>query len=206
MTLAVGDVCRVAITYSAPQASVAQNVMHWEMISGAGASESNFIGGVVTRLNAAWAEIDGFINDGYEMQQMDAWARDKAIHVWNGIGSFGFAGNVGLSAVDLHTHAVAVYAGLITEQLRRQGRTYIPGIDQNRILGGLVDGTTVAGIVLYLTALTTDISVTGGVFRWCTFNTVASSPYFETSSKFDNAFLVGTLPGTQRRRKPLVGL
>lgn len=206
MTLNTGDVVRVALTGNAPQTSIYQNVWHYEMTSGAGAAEGDFTDAVETNYIAAWANVAAFLHSSYSAVSLEFWVRDPVVHVWNGIGFEGLSGLVGASAADPMPHGAAIVGRPVTQLLRRQGRTFLPGMNETQVDLGLLDAAGITAFILYMADFTDPISPTGGVFTWCTYNTDITSPYYETSSLYDGTIAFSSIVGYQRRRKPLVGI
>ena len=66
-TLTVGDVLQVIQTWDAPLASVAQNVWHLVMVSGAGADSDLVLPAVLTQQQVAFANIVAEVADEFSV-------------------------------------------------------------------------------------------------------------------------------------------
>lgn len=205
-TLTIGDIIEVVLTWDTPLASVAQNVWHYKMVSGAGADSDDLVAAVLTQQQVAFAEIDSVINDEFEGVLLEFRLYDFGLSRFDGIGSVAGSALVGLSAVDYEPHGVAALGRVRTVASRRQGRTFIPGLDHANIDSGVLLPAAEAAMLAYLEIWDTDISITGGVFSWCTFNVEPLSPVFETASLAAQVVIANSLPSYLTKRKPGVGL
>lgn len=206
MTLSVDDVVQVVLTWDTPLASVAQNVWHMKMVSGAGADELDILPDIETQLQVAIADIASHINDGFAAVLLELYKYDFTNHQWDGLDSEVVSSVVGTDAGDYLPHGVAMLGRVLTERLRRQGRTFIPGPADTAVLDGILVAAVEANVALFMADWLTDIVVTGGQFTWCTFNLDVLSALYETASLTTGGVIVNSLPGYQRRRKPNVGL
>lgn len=201
-----GDVIRVALTGSAPQASVFQLVWHYENTAAGVATEANVINAIKADIESNFLDVDSVLSDTYSWDKIDCWRRDKLNQVWNGFGSATLSGLTGLSANDPEPHGVAAVGLIVTQLLRRQGRTFLPGIAETVTDDGLLTAGFLVAFALYLAGFVGPISVSAAQLTWCTYNTIPGSIYEETSSLYNGAVILNDIVGYQRRRKPLVGL
>lgn len=206
MTIDVGDVIQLVMTWDTPLASVAQNVWHMQMVSGAGADEADILAAVETQLQVAFTDIDGFIADDFEAVTLEGFVRDVALHQWDGFGAEVLSSMIGLSTGDYEPHGVAAVCRWFTESLRRQGRIFLPGLVETAIVGGVISASPEADLALFMADFMTDISVTGGLLTLCTYNVEPLSALYESASLAIGVAVINSLPGYQRRRKPGVGL
>lgn len=205
-TINIDDVLQIVQTWDTPLVSVAQNVWHLIMISGAGADSDDILAAVETQQETAFAAISAFINDGFSVSLYELRRWDFALNRFDGVGSLATADLVGGSATDYEPHGVAALGRVLTDSLRRQGRTYIPGLTDANIVDGVLSVAAEAGMVSYLGVFDTDIGVTGGLLSWCTFNVTPASPLFETESIAAQTVVANSLPSYLTKRKPGVGL
>lgn len=205
-TVNIGDVVQIIQTWDSPLVSVAQNVWHLVMASGAGADTDDILAAVLTQQQVAFAEIELNINDGFEAVLLEARVWDFDNNRFDGVGSLAMTGVVGLSSVDYLPHQMAALGRIFTAAARRQGRHYMPGMADNMV----INGTLIAGFEVdyadYLAIFDTDIGVTGGLLEWCTFNVAPLSPLFETTSVAIGTVVANSLPSALGKRKPGVGL
>ena len=137
-SVAVGAVLQVIQTWSTPLASVAQNVWHLVMESGAGADTDDILPAVLTQQQTAFAFVAMEINTGFEVELHELRLWDPAAKRFDGVASQTASAMAGLSGVDFNPHGVAALGRIITAFARRQGRTFIPGVDEGEITGGLL--------------------------------------------------------------------
>lgn len=206
MTVSIDDVVRVVMSWAAPNAQLAQNVWHLKMVSGAGASEANILTAVETQMQTMWGAISSNATSSYSADLLELFNWDFGTHQWNGVGSKAISGVAGSSGSDWMPHGVAVVGLIGTEYLRRTGRTFLPGFVEGAINAGILGSTALAAALTAVGYFDTDISVTGGLLTWCTFNTAPASALYETASLAVQSVSVSDIPGYQRRRKPGVGV
>lgn len=206
MTIAIGDVVRVVLTWGVPLGTLAQNVWHMKMLSGAGAEPEDVLDSLDTQYTTAFSDIDQEINEEFSPELLELFQWDFTLHQWNGVGSKVLTGLVGSDAGDYLPHGVAYVVRYLTEASRRQGRMFIPGIPDTKVTDGVLGSSTESQLALFLADWGTDLAPTGGLFELCTFNTEPPSPLYETASVATGQYVVNSLPGYQRRRKPGVGI
>ena len=204
--IVVGDVLELIQTWDAPLASVAQNVWHLKMISGAGADSDDVLAAVLTQQQTAFALIEDRVGDEFEAVLLEARLWDFTLNRFDGVGSLAMTAVVGTSVVDYEPHGVAALGRILTEVSRRQGRTFLPGFTEVSVANGVLSVAAEAAFVTYLAAFDTDISVTGGLLSWCTFNVNPLSPLFETASLAIQTVVANSLPSYLSKRKPGTGL
>ncbi len=204
--LAIGDVVQIIQTWDTPLASVAQNVWHLVMVSGAGADSDDILPAVLTQQQVAFVNIAAEIHSQFEVVLHELRLWDAVAKRFDGVDSQTASVMVGLSAVDFEPHGVAILGRILTAGARRQGRTFIPGVDEGEIQAGILSVGLEASLASYLAVFDTDISVTGGLFSWCTFNVDVLSPVFETTSIAIQTVIANSLPSYLGKRKPGVGL
>ncbi len=204
--LAIGNILQVIQTWDTPLASVAQNVWHLLMKSGAGADSDDILAAVLTQQIVAFANISAELNDGFSVVLHELRLWDAVAKRFDGVDTQTASGMVGVSATDYEPHGVAALGRILTAGARRQGRTFIPGMTDAQVSNGVLAAGMEASLAAYLAVFDTDISVTGGLFGWCTFNITVGSPVFETTSLAIQSVIANSLPSYLTKRKPGVGL
>lgn len=205
-TLNIGDIVQIVQTWDTPLVSVAQNVWHMIMGTGAGADSDDLLADILTQQQVAFAEVEDGISDEFEVVLFEARVWDFTNHRFDGVGALAATLMAGLSVSDYLPHQVAALGRIITNSARRQGRTYLPGMTDSKVVDGILTPAFEADFAAYLAFFDTDISVTGGLFHWCTFNVDPLSPLYETASLAIQTVIANTLPSTLGKRKPGVGL
>jgi hypothetical protein len=204
--LAIGDVLQVIQTWDTPLASVAQNVWHLLMKSGAGADSDDILPAVLTQQQVAFANIAAELNNGFSVTLHELRLWDAVAKRFDGVDSQTASVMIGTSATDYEPHGVAALGRILTAGARRQGRSFIPGMTDAQVSNGVLSAGMEASLASYLATFDTDISVTGGLFGWCTFNIDVLSPIFETTSLAIQTVIANSLPSYLGKRKPGVGL
>lgn len=202
----IGDVIEVVQTWDTPLASLAQNVWHLIMDSGAGANSDVVAAGILTNQQVAFAEIEDSINLEFEATLLELRLWDTTLKRFDGVETLPMTGVVGVSAVDFLPHGVAALGRIITENARRQGGTFVPGLQDGAVADGVLTVSAEANLAGYLALFDTDIAVTGGVFQWCTWNVDPLSVLFETESRARQSVIANSLPSYLSKRKPGNGL
>ncbi len=205
-SLAIGDVLQCVLTWDTPLASIAQNVWHYVMVSGAGADSDDLMPAILTQQQVAFALVDDQISDQFEGTLLELRKYDFVLSRFDGVESVAGSALVGLSATDFQPHGVAALGRVRTVASRRQGRTFVPGFVDGTVVGGVLTAAAEAALLAYLAVWDTDLSITGGVFAWCTFNVEPLSPVFETTSRAAQVVIANSLPSYLSKRKPGVGL
>lgn len=205
-TLEPGAVVQVVQTWDTPLASVAQNVWHLLMETGGGADSVDLAAAVLTQQQVAFAELEDSISDEFEAVLLELREWDFTLKRFDGIETLAMTGVVGVAATDYSPHGVAALGRIITGNARRQGGTYVPGLADPAIASGVLTASAEANLAAYLALFDTDISITGGVFAWVTFNVEPTSVLFETTSTAAQAVIANSLPSYLSKRKPGNGL
>ncbi len=204
--LAIGDVLEVVQTWDTPLASVAQNVWHLKMVSGAGADSDDILAAVETQQQVGFALVEAHVNDEFNVSLFELRKWDFILNRFDGVDTLVPTGIGGAHTGDYEPHGVAALVRIITANARRQGSTYVPGSSETSILDGVLTAAYETALALYAATFDTDISVTGGLFSWCTFNVEPLSPVFETTSLAIQQVIANSLPSYLSSRKPGVGL
>lgn len=204
--IAIGDIVQVIQTWDAPLASVAQNVWHLVMVSGAGGDTDDILPAVLTQQQVAFANIGAEIADEFSVTLHELRLWDGIAKRFDGVDSQVATGMVGASIVDFEPHGVAALGRILTAGARRQGRHFIPGMAEDHVGNGVLSTAMEASLAAYLAVFDTDIVITGGLLSWCTFNVTPLSPLFETTSIAIQTVIANSLPSYLGKRKPGVGL
>jgi len=204
--MVLNDVARMVLTGSAPLSSVFQNVFHWKQVSGTSIADNDALGDFIGQFTTAFLNIDQNISTGYAWHTGEMYLWDFTNHQWNGVSSVSFTPVAGTLVGDAVAHGVAVLGKFLTQSLRRQGRTFVPGWGEAYNTNGAVQAARLAEFVLYLQDLDDILSPAGGTLQMGTFNVDPLSPYYETFSPVTGSVIGNDIMAYQRRRKPGVGL
>lgn len=206
MTIAIDDVVRVVLTWTAPLATIAQNVWHMVNTGGGGGALSDLLDDIETQYTVAFADLDLQVSEEYEATLLEMFRWDFTLHQWDGVGNRALSLLVGTDAGDYLPHGNAYVLRYLTEASRRQGRMFVPGIPDTKVVDGVLVSSTEADLALFMADWGTDISVGASLMELCTFNSEPTSPLYETASVATGDYVVNSIPGYQRRRKPGVGI
>lgn len=202
----IGDVHRFVMTWNMGTESVSQLVYHRIHASGADVGDPTVRAAELTNLELAWTDIDNIVTDTLLGVSLEHLKWDFTNHRWDGIGSSTPTAMDGLAATDYVSHGVAALGKVITAQLRRQARKFIPGIVESAITGGFVTGASLVLIASFMDQFDTALTSGGASIPICTFNTDDTSPLYETASESAGTVIAEGTAAYQRRRRPGVGL
>jgi hypothetical protein len=181
-------------------------VWHYKATGGAGIDEDLVLAAIAANYAVAFANVQAEISPDYGWNLFQMWKRNVALGRWDGVASLPVASVFGTGAGDNIAHGVAAVGRIITDLARRQGRTFLPGLEDTNV----VDGLLTAGMALlfldYLADFAADVAGSGFFGSWITYNTDPLSPFFETAAIAAGGVIANLIVGYQRRRKPLVGL
>lgn len=205
-TILNDDILQIIQTWDTPLASVAQNVWHLKQVSGGGSNSASVMAAILTQQQVAFALMEARIATEFSVTFLEMRRWDFTLNRFDGLETLVATLMVGTSIADYEPHGVAAYGRILTESARRQGGTYIPGLSEDEIGNGVLSAGAETDVALYLATHDTDISVTGGLLSWCTFNSEPLSPVFETASLAVQSVVANSLPSYLTKRKPGVGL
>lgn len=205
MSVDAGDILRTILTWVGPGSNTIQNVWHYRVDTGTGLDVALIQAEINTNYTIAFANIDnnvgiGFVGSEWTLQQWD-FVNNR----WDGIGVIPATGIVGLSVTPVGPQGIAGLGRVITAVARRQGRTFLAGIDELSVAGDDLTTSTEAALAAFMAQFDAPLTIVGGTLSWGTFNTEPLSPLFELFSVASQVVIANTLVGYQRRRKPGVG-
>lgn len=200
MTVQIGDIVRAVLSYTHPNASIAQNVFTWELTDAAADEDdlladlsawaSNIWGGAWDALSAVDCELF--------LVEVDLLNGDGTVMANIGSDVFSIPGT---NDVDVASPAVSGYIQAESTRTKSLGKKYLPFITEESI----TDGIIVTAAMVHLAALfgiyvdPLALTVTGilvpGVLSRIT----------ETFQEFTGSGYTTDVPAYQRRRKPGVG-
>lgn len=203
----VGDILRMTMSIDMPAAVVAQLVFHWKVATG---SETDYaaIGlALETRLQTAFDDITANIAAAVTGSEVSLAEWDFVDNEWDGKDTQATTGYTGLEAVtEMLPHGDALLMRFITEELRRQGRKFLPGLTEAGSEAGSWSSGVITNALLAAGTLNNVVTAGGLTADPCTFNDTPLSARFETASLFTPTALVNTFVSYQRRRRPGVGI
>lgn len=198
----VNDILRATLKGSVGLIDDLNMVFHYIVITGTETDYSAIAVAIGSALNAAFNGMEGNISDRVNMTELDLFEWDFVNNEFDGKASAVVTSLIGEGLGAALPDGISVVMRFLTEELRRQGRKFVPGVleadtTDNTILSGLLTPALATAALL-----NDDIIAGGATIRPCTFNSTPTSPRFETASKFVQTAFVNTLVGYQRRRQP----
>lgn len=201
MTVNIGDIIQLTLTYTQPSASIAQNVFHW--VAGAtSAPDSEVMDELEDWVNndwgAQWAPVAGVpaVLDAGRVSIMNT---NGTVDRVLGVLDFSIVGSGG-SAIDVA--AVSGFIRLFTNEPKQRGRKYVPFVSDANLISGLLSSGTMAQMALLLAEWIAVLTTTGGLTLTpglLSRTLLAFEPFISTAATTN-------VPAYQRRRKPGVGI
>lgn len=195
-----GDVIRLTIIIELPTSVIANLVTHLKAIGGtaiayqdacdefAAIIEDDFVDELqaITADNVAWDRLE-----------MAAW--DPVLEQWDGVATTLMPLAVGTATGYPDANANSILCKFYTDQARRQGRKYLPGIDTTRITNNVWDSTATTAALLWAAKFNGPYVLSVQSFNTGVWNETLGF------KKFEQVVGVNDIYGTQRRRTPGVG-
>lgn len=200
------DIARLVLTWAFGTESVAQLVWHYIMTGAGPTTAALLLTAVESAVTLAWLEIDQLITTDLQGETLEVLKWDFVNNRWDGLESQTLVGMDGTGAGDYLPQGNAVLVKIFTDASRRQARKYVPGVIEGATADGFITGANLVDFADFAGLFDADVSPGGNQFKYCTFNTLPTSPLFETESVARGSVLAESAGSYQRRRKPGVGL
>lgn len=199
--ITAGDVLKIVIALIMPDNVIAQLVLNYIMTIGDDQDPADVLIDIVAQLETAWAHIDGDVVDGVTGDTAKLSLYDTVLNQWDELAARSISGFDGTSVGEMLPHGAAGVVRFFTGVGRRQGRKFIPGLDESSQVDGTLTAGAVANLLLF-GADWDDVVTSGGAsFKPCVYNEA-----LEDHEGFNQTFTVNTIIGYQRRRKSGVGI
>ncbi len=202
---AVDDILRATLKGTIQASDIWNLVFHYVVITGSETNYATIAAAIDTALDTAFNALEANISTHIESFGLDLFEWDFVDNEWDGKAGVVSSALVGLEAGDRLPNGNSMVIRFVTEELRRQGRKFIPGITEVDSSNNTVSVSMLATLVTAMNLLNNDIVAGGATLRPCTFNDTPLSPRFETHSKFVSTAFANTFVGYQRRRQPGAG-
>ena len=195
-----GNLMRLVLTWDMPEEQTAQNVLGLGMTGGE-CTDAQLLTAAATWVSNAFATVQGIVHD-----QVDLVDADVSKVIWSGaswvtdrvIGSFipTFAAT---DATQMLPHAVAGVITFPTIVPKKRGRVFVPGLSEGQQSDSLLVSGASTALGNLAVALRTGFSAGTGTVLYTILGILGQS-------HVSTGFRVNGLTGTQRRRKPGVGV
>lgn len=200
MSVSAGDIFRVAVKYSLPDLVTAYNVLGLYCTAGS-CTDAELLTAVDSWLTTAYAYLQSSLSDAIDIDEARVskmlWVATEWV-VQEIIGTV-YPTFTSTDTQDMLPHAVAAVVTMPTIVPRRKGKIFVPGMtdsdaDASTLASGMVTalGNFASGIQTVLLPGTANL----WYYILCNDGTVRNAI----------SATVGSLSGTQRRRKPGVGV
>lgn len=206
MTVDIGDVVRVVIEWDVPDGTIAQVVYHLIGVSGASVTDAVLGAAVEAAWEVAWLLIDQEISDTVLGSSIEVSKWDFTLNRFDGIFTSPLAASDGTNVGQPMAHGGAALVKLFTTASRRQARKYLPGMVEANQDDGTINAATLTQLALWGGSLDNPVTAGALTLNFCTFNTEAASPLFETAAQASQETQAEGFFAYQRRRKPGTGI
>jgi hypothetical protein len=186
-----------------PGGNIAQNVWYWKLAGTTPVSEATALAAIATRISLCFAQVQSYIRSTVTLDTV-------AVHewVWNGTDAWEtglYIGEAALSdafagAANMLPHAVAGIISASTSDVNRTSRKSVAGLDESTQDQSDIISAVVTALVNFGTQWLTDITLGGSEFL---------DPGLPGGDGVFYPLLVaavGDILGSQRRRKPGIGV
>jgi len=204
MAVEQGTVLKAVLSIDMPDTQVAQNVFYWELNGTNPIDEQDIMDTIVDGLELLFDELDLRVVEGVHLDNVKVNEMD-----WNAGESRWDTGRfVGEEAIvdtfagpgDMFPHAVAAVITAFTEDVKRRGRKFFAGFDEDVATGSTWSGATVTALVAAGVRWLVDLVIAGGdhLVPGIPSNLGTWLPFISV--------LISSIAGSQRRRKPGLGI
>lgn len=200
MSIDAGDLFRIAQHITMPEQVDAYNVLGVRCESGT-CTEAEFLTAAATWVTGLYANLQGVIHNQVDLAEgtlnqvvwsVDAWVVDRLIGTI--LPSF-----TPTDANDMLPHAVAGVISFPTDIPRKFGRVFIPGLSEVQQADSLLVSGAATALANFATALRTAFTAGSASFLY---RVLGQGGLFDDTTGFS----VNGLVGSQRKRKPGVGI
>lgn len=180
----------------------------WHYIVSLGATETDLVVLTALRdhLDTVALGMEVHQSTSIDSTECELFVWDAVLNRFDGTAQIGWLTHLGTNVAEVVPNQLAMLMKAFTAVGRRQGRKYIPGLTETAVAGNAWSSASLAAALVFAAGM--DNLVSGGALTLLpgTFNVDPLSALFETFENFAGVVAVDTVPSTQRRRKPNVGI
>lgn len=199
MTIDSGENLKGVQEILLPGDVVALNVYYWKAAFVDPQTEADVVEQMENAMEAVYGELLPQIVSGAVLGDLAGYVRAGLL--WDLIGTASPAATFAATG-DMLPQGVAALMRGYTENPRTIGRKYIPGFDE----ATMTDGVLTAGALTDLAAAAAEWGTARVISSGNTMNAGVWSTVGATVRVFNGTFVIPTIPGYQRRRRPGVGI
>jgi len=204
MTVEQGAILKAVLSIDMPDTQVAQNVYYWELNGTNPIDDQDVMDAIKDGLEALYDELDLRVMDNVHLDNVKVNEMD-----WNpGEEKWDTGRFVGEDAIvdtfagtgDMLPHAVAAVITAFTEDVKRRGRKFFAGFDDQVVDRSSWTGATITALVAAGVRWLADLVIAGGdhLVPGIPSNLGTWLPFISV--------LISSIAGSQRRRKPGLGI
>lgn len=203
----VGDILRATLR-GVMLDSVQFNLVHtYRVITGTELDYTAIAVAIETQLETGYTALEAELHDSVISDDLTLAEWDFTDNEFDGKALVLANALIGADVAEAYPGGIGVLMRWPTEELRRQGRKFVPGVHETNAQGNNIGAATVAAAATSAAILNNTFAAGALLLHPCTFNVDPTSPRFETSSLFSvTDFFVNLGPGYQRNRQPGAGI
>lgn len=145
-----GDVIRLTVIIELPSSVIGNLVTYFRQVGVTSTDNATVAADMAAKIETDFlADLDTILSDEVSWTRADFALWDTVLEEWNTFAQVPLTNLDGVSLTSFETHATAGLVKFFTNQARRQGRKYIPGIISTTIAYSLWNGTAVAALLAW---------------------------------------------------------
>lgn len=182
------------------------NVWHYRVVSGTELDYAVINDAIEAHMDTAYALIEASVASSVDTIDLLLSEWDFTDNEWDGKDQSSAGCLNGSGAGDSAPNGISAVVRFVTDEIRRQGRKFIPGVIETHLSGNTISVGFASDLVDFADIMAADVTAGGATLRPCVFNDKVGTPRFETSSDFTGDLFVNADVGYQRRRQVGAGI
>lgn len=194
------DIFRAAVHITMPEQVDAYNILGLKCLAGS-CTDAEFLTACATYIQNLYATMDDVMSDQVDLAEttvtkvifsVDKWIVDALVGTF--LPSF-----TATETADMLPHAMAAVLTLPTAIPKKRGRIFVPGVAETHQSDSLLSSTAATALGNFGTTLRSGFTAGGATFNYHVLGKDGLATY-------PTSFVVNGIMGTNRRRKPGVGI
>lgn len=201
MTIAFGDIVRTTVQYTLDSDEVHQNVLTHQAGIGVADTDANVMAAITTLMNTAYSNLNAQLATDVSLGEAMFAKLNQVSGKWEALGSVPMTQPVPSGGTTQSPNGIAAVIRFLADGVGNQGRKFIGGIQNLAIIDNALQAGAIASIVNWANIMVSSATVSGGTMDpgWWSVSDVVHRDY-------NGTYIINTIVGYQRRRKPGVGI
>lgn len=158
----VNDILRATLKGLIHGADVFNNVFHYVVITGTENDYTVIATAISAALDTAFSGLEVAISSGVQSDGLDLFEWDFTNNEWDGKAGVVSSALIGIQAAEMLPNGDSIVLRFVTEELRRQGRKFIPGLTEFDCNKNDLSTAIIATALVSANLLNNDIIAGGG--------------------------------------------